>query len=58
MDKGHRERIKNKNHDMNWTLRNNPYIFSCSKCKKYNSVINEQLYINCAYCGNPNYIKK
>jgi DNA-directed RNA polymerase subunit RPC12/RpoP len=58
MNKGYRERIKNKNICDNWTLRNNPMIFLCSKCNKYNSIIKDQFFVNCNYCGNPNYIKK
>lgn len=57
MDKGHRLYIKNKNVS-EWTLRNNPIIFSCTKCKKYNSIITNNIFTNCVYCGNPNYIKK
>lgn len=57
MDKGHRLYIKNKNIS-EWTLRNNPIIFSCTKCKKYNSILTNNIFTNCVYCGNPNYIKK
>ena len=60
MYKGHRLRIINKNPYDNWSLKNNnPTMFSCSKCNKYNSIFDStQKYMNCIYCGNPNYIKK
>ena len=58
MDKSHRNHIKEKNNEY-WTLRNNVSIITCKKCKKYNSIINENdPIIQCLYCGNLNYIKK
>ena len=58
MDKSHRIPIKEKNMDY-WTLRNNLNMLVCKKCKKYNSVMNNNaLVLQCVYCGNLNYIKK
>ena len=34
-----------------------PNIFLCSKCKKYNNVLNPTSVQNCSFCNNPNYIK-
>jgi DNA-directed RNA polymerase subunit RPC12/RpoP len=59
MDKSHRTRLKNKNIVDNWTLRENKRMTVCIKCKRYNSIINaSDVYINCMYCGNPNFINK
>jgi DNA-directed RNA polymerase subunit RPC12/RpoP len=58
MEKGQRIRLKDKNATENWTLKANKFILSCSRCKKYNNILDHQLnYINCIYCGNPNYLK-
>ena len=73
MDKGQRIRLKEKNAEDNWTLKSNEYILKCSKCRKYNTIFNtnnnntnntnntnsntNQKYMNCSFCGNPNYIK-
>lgn len=58
MDKSHRNHIKEKNNEY-WTLRNNVFMITCKKCKKYNSIINQNKPIlQCVYCGNLNYIKK
>lgn len=65
MDKGQRIRLKEKNAEDNWTLKTNQFILKCSKCRKYNTIcntntnnkINNQKYMNCFFCGNPNYIK-
>lgn len=59
MDKSHRIRLKHKNPVDNWTLRENKHMVVCTKCKRYNTIINAcDLYINCIYCGNPNFINK
>jgi hypothetical protein len=64
MDKGHRIRLKEKNSEENWTLKTNKSILHCSKCRKYNTIVNDNTnnntknYIICYFCGNPNYIKK
>jgi hypothetical protein len=59
MNKGQRERLKAKNAVDNWSLKENPLILTCTKCKKYNTILHpERLYMNCAYCDNPNYIKQ
>lgn len=71
MDKGQRIRLKEKNAEDNWTLKSNEYILKCTKCRKYNTIFNtntnntnninntnrNQKYMNCSFCGNPNYIK-
>ena len=57
MERSHREMIKHKNNDY-WTLRNNPHVLVCKKCKKYNTIINSQKVINCSYCGSLNYTAK
>jgi len=33
-------------------------VFRCSKCKKYNTIYIKTLYMNCKFCGQPNYIRK
>jgi hypothetical protein len=67
MDKGQRIRLKEKNPEENWTLKTNKSILHCSKCRKYNTIVNDNTnnsnnsntkYMNCLFCGNPNYIKK
>jgi len=64
MDKGQRIRLKEKNPEENWTLKTNQFILQCTKCRKYNTVLNNNSnntntkYMNCSFCGNPNYIKK
>jgi hypothetical protein len=63
MDKGQRIRLKEKNPEENWTLKTNQFILQCTKCRKYNTVLNNNSnntntkYMNCLFCGNPNYIK-
>jgi predicted ATP-dependent serine protease len=69
MDKGQRIRLKEKNAEDNWTLKTNQFILKCTKCRKYNTIPNtnsnntnntnntNQKYMNCSFCGNPNYIK-
>ena len=68
MDKGQRIRLKEKNAEDNWTLKTNQFILKCTKCRKYNTIFNNtntsntnsnnnQKYMNCCFCGNPNYIK-
>ena len=63
MDKGQRIRLKEKNSEENWTLKTNQFILKCTKCRKYNTILNNtntnnnQKYMNCSFCGNPNYIK-
>ena len=65
MDKGQRIRLKEKNSEDNWTLKTNQFILQCTKCRKYNTILNtnmnnnntNQKYMNCSFCGNPNYIK-
>jgi hypothetical protein len=32
-------------------------IFKCSKCNKYNNIIQSPVQ-NCIFCGNPNYVIK
>jgi hypothetical protein len=41
----------------NCTLNNLPQIFQCSKCHKYNSVVENVTIKNCQFCNNPSYIK-
>ncbi len=56
MEKSHRTRLKHKNLV---DIRLNKHIVVCGKCKRYNTIINtSDLYINCIYCGNPNFINK
>ena len=52
-------RLKQLSKFNNANLNNLPQIFQCSKCKKYNSII-QQTKVNiqnCYFCTNPNYIK-
>jgi hypothetical protein len=50
----------NQKTDFNrWSISYLPEIFQCTKCKKRNTVMIKQCQKqNCAYCGNPNYIKR
>ena len=53
-------RLKQLSKFNNANLNNLPQIFQCSKCKKYNSVVPQQIQIkvqNCYFCTNPNFIK-
>ena len=52
-------RLKQLSKFNNANLNNLPQIFQCSKCKKYNSIV-QQTKVNiqnCYFCTNPNYIK-
>jgi transcription elongation factor Elf1 len=58
--------MKKQKTDFNsWSISYLKEIFQCSKCKKRNTIVsslnNEERktkHQNCAYCGNPNYIKQ
>jgi hypothetical protein len=42
----------------NWHLGLSNNIYKCRKCNKYNTIyIFTNIYQNCLFCGNPNYIK-
>jgi tRNA G26 N,N-dimethylase Trm1 len=43
-------------HLNNTTIESLNTIFKCSKCNKYNNII-QPLTQNCLFCGNPNYVK-
>jgi hypothetical protein len=60
-----RKEIKQKTDFNNWSISYLTEIFQCSKCKKRNNVASsltseerKPKHQNCAYCGNPNYIKQ
>lgn len=58
MYKGQRNRLLNMNIDETNKLIKNKNIIVCSKCNKYNTIINDKLeFIFCLFCSNPNYIK-
>ena len=52
-------RLKQLSKFNNGNLNTLPYVFQCSKCKKYNNIIlseNQVNIQNCYFCNNPNYI--
>jgi hypothetical protein len=51
-------RLKQLSKFNNANLNNLPQIFQCSKCRKYNNIIQPQIVQNCYYCTNPNYVNK
>ena len=61
-----RKDINQKTDFNKWSISYLTEIFQCSRCKKRNNVVlssnNNQerttKFQNCAYCGNPNYIKQ
>jgi len=60
-----RKDINQKTEFNNWSISYLTEIFQCSKCKKRNTIVSclkseerKPTFQNCAYCGNPNYIKK
>jgi hypothetical protein len=58
--------MKKQKTDFNsWSISYLTQIFQCSKCKKRNTITpclnceeRKPKHQNCAYCGNPNYIKQ
>jgi len=51
-------RLKQLSKFNNGNLNTLSQLFQCSKCKKYNNIIsNEIISQNCYFCKNPNYIK-
>ena len=44
-------------HINNISISNLINIFKCSRCNKYNNVIQPPVQ-NCLFCGNPNYVIK
>ncbi len=57
MEKGQRRRMIQKDIN-NWHLGLSNNIYKCRKCNKYNTIyIFTNIYQNCLFCGNPNYIK-
>jgi len=58
--------MKKQKTDFNsWSISYLTEIFQCSKCKKRNTITHglngeerKPKHQNCAYCGNPNYIKQ
>lgn len=44
-------------HINNTTITALDNIFKCSKCNKYNNIIQPPVQ-NCLFCGNPNYVIK
>lgn len=60
MFKGQKGRLIFKNL-YNWHLGPKNNIYLCSKCNKYNTIIednNKLKFQLCLFCGNPNYINK
>ncbi len=58
MFKGQKNRLLNKNICESNKLIKNKNIILCSKCNKYNTVIDNKLeFMYCLFCSNPNYIK-
>ena len=52
-------RLKQLSKFNNGNLNILPQIFQCSKCRKYNTIISQQVVTqNCYFCMNPNYINK
>jgi tRNA G26 N,N-dimethylase Trm1 len=43
-------------HLTNTTIESLTNIFKCSRCNKYNNIM-QPLIQNCLFCGNPNYVK-
>lgn len=43
-------------HLTNTTIESLNNIFKCSRCNKYNNIM-QPLIQNCLFCGNPNYVK-
>lgn len=51
-------RLKQLSKFNNANLNTLPQIFQCSKCKKYNTIMSQQMLTqNCYFCMNPNYVK-
>ena len=69
MEKSSRNILIQKNKEDNWRISLFSHIFTCMKCKKYNSlkidtesVCNNTLakyaFQNCQFCTTPNYVNK
>jgi hypothetical protein len=43
-------------HINNTTISKLNNIFNCTRCNKYNNII-QPPFQNCLFCGNPNYVK-
>jgi hypothetical protein len=60
MKKKSTRQIKNiipNQHINNITISRLNTIFVCSKCNKYNNIIQPPVQ-NCIFCGNPNYVSR
>ena len=44
-------------HINNISISNLINIFKCSKCNKYNNIVQPPVQ-NCLFCGNPNYVNR
>lgn len=54
-------RLKQLSKFNNCNLNTLSQVFQCSKCRKYNTIISNQINIktqNCYFCMNPNFINK
>ena len=60
MEKNRRKQIIYQKTDLNHNLICQlPSIFKCSKCKKYNNIICNNIKAQlCLFCGNPNFVNK
>jgi hypothetical protein len=69
MEKSSRKILIQKNTDDNWRISLFSHIFTCMKCKKYNSImvnnettdtnnIKKNTFQNCQFCTTPNYVNK
>jgi anthranilate/para-aminobenzoate synthase component II len=73
MEKSSRQLLIQKNKEHNWRISLFSHIFTCMKCKKYNSIMvnnethdndtkstanKKNAFQNCQFCTTPNYVYK
>ena len=69
MEKSSRKLLIQKNKEDNWRISLFSHIFTCIKCKKYNSLkmgdevasnntVHKNAFQNCQFCATPNYVYK
>jgi transcription elongation factor Elf1 len=64
MEKSFRTLLIQKNYSNNKHVSSFSQIFTCNKCRKYNSVIindndtTKNKFQNCQFCSTPNYVNK
>ena len=74
MEKSSRRILIQKNKEDNWRISLFSHIFTCIKCKKYNSLkmndevasnntvynntVHKNAFQNCQFCATPNYVYK